>query len=73
MYPAMEIQMASQNVTLIEVGKPSWSRFMIYDDQKKRYWCKGRWKKRRRHGELWDDRGETEKELAVARASAEAN
>jgi hypothetical protein len=65
--------MSSPNVLLLFVGRPGWSRWMIIHDQKKRYWCKGRWKKRRRNGELWANKSEAEKELAVARASAEAS
>ena len=60
-------KMALQNVTLIEVGKPSWPRFMIFHTEKKRYWSKGAWKKRRRNGELWHDRAEAGKELHTVR------
>lgn len=59
--------MASQNVTLIEIGQPSWPRWMIVHTEKKRYWSKGTWKKRRGNGELWSDRTEAEKELHTVR------
>lgn len=62
--------MSSQDVLLLFVGPPSFPRWMIV--QKERYWCKGTWKKRRRNGELWASKTDAEKELAVARASAEA-
>jgi hypothetical protein len=65
--------MALRNVTLIEVGQPSWPRWMVYSNDRRRYWCKGTWKKRRRNGELWHNKSEAEKELAVARSSAEAS
>jgi hypothetical protein len=55
--------MASPNVTLIEVGQPPWPRWMIFHSEKKRYWSKGAWKRRRRNGELWSDRTEAEREL----------
>jgi len=59
--------MASQNVILIDVGKPTWRRWMIFHSENKRYWSKGTWKKRRRNAELWASKSEAEKELAVAR------
>jgi hypothetical protein len=62
--------MPSQNVTLIDVGQPAWRRWMIYHSEKKRYWSKGNWKKRRRNGDLWQSKVEAEKELHVASSQA---
>jgi len=59
--------MATQNVNLIEVGKPAWPRWMIFDTVKRRYWSKGVWKKRRRNGDLWHSKAEAEQELHVVR------
>ena len=42
--------MASHNVTLIEVGQPGWPRWMVYNNDTRRYWSKGTWRKR--NGEL---------------------
>jgi len=60
--------MAIQEVNLIEVGQPTWRRWMIFDTAKRRFWSKGVWKKRRRHGDLWHSKAEAQKELGqVAR------
>lgn len=60
--------MALQNVILIEVGQPNWQRWMIFDQERKRYWSKGVWKKRRRNGDLWSSRVEAEQQLHVVRS-----
>lgn len=59
--------MTSQDVILIDVGKPTWPRWMVFHQDKRRYWSKGAWKKRRRNGDLFASKVEAEKELAVAR------
>jgi hypothetical protein len=63
--------MSAQPVILIDVGQPAWHRWMIFHSEKKRYWSKGTWIKRRRNGELGDDKTEAEKELNVARLGSQ--
>ena len=65
--------MTSQTVILLEVGQPTWSRWMVYHCHKRRFWRYGTWKKLRRNGELWASKSEAEHELAVARAASQAN
>lgn len=59
--------MAAQEVMLIEVGQPPWPRWMIFHRDKCRYWSKGRWRKRRRNGDLWHIKAEAERELQIVR------
>lgn len=62
--------MAVQPVILIEVGKPTWSRWMIFHREKNRYWDKGLWVKRRRQGELWQRKVEAQAEVQFVRLAA---
>jgi hypothetical protein len=62
--------MATKNVILIEIGKPAWCRWMVFHSEKKRYWDKGRWIKRRRNGELWHRKVEAEAELQFVRLAS---
>ena len=62
--------MASPTMILIEVGKPTWLRWMIYHCGMNRYWDKGRWVKCRRQGELWHRKAEAQAELQFVRLAA---
>jgi hypothetical protein len=62
--------MATKNVILVEIGKPTWSRWMIFHREQNRYWDKGRWGKGRRNGELWHRKAEAEAELQFVRLAS---
>ena len=65
--------MSSLNIVLIEIsGSKDWSRWMIYHIARRRYWCKGRWRKERRDGEVWDERTKAIDEHNVARVIGNA-
>jgi hypothetical protein len=59
--------MELHDVVVIDLMRPDWRRWMIYRISTGRYWSKGRWRKRRRDGELWHDKVEAEKELQMVR------
>jgi hypothetical protein len=40
---------------------------MIFHKGRRRYWFKGRWRKKRRRGEVWNDQATAEEELKLAR------
>lgn len=60
-------QETPEDVVLIEIGRPEWPRWMICHTGRHRYWFKGRWRRRRRDGELWHDELEARNELQLAR------
>lgn len=64
--------MSESSINLIDVGQLAWPRWMIVHRERKRYWSKGTWKKRRRNGELWCNRTEAERELHIARSKSQA-
>ena len=62
--------MASQNVILIEIGQPTFPRWMIFHSERKRYWDQGRWAKKRKQGELWHRKSTAQKELQFVRLAS---
>ena len=62
--------MSIPSVILIQIGQLEWRRWMIFHRVKYRYWAKGRWRKRRRDGELWYDRAEAEIKMDMVRSGS---
>jgi hypothetical protein len=59
--------MSLQDVIVIDLMRSEWRRWMIYRISTKRYWGNGRWRKRRRDGDLWHDKSEAEREVQMVR------
>lgn len=51
---------------IIEIGRPEWRRWMIYHRTRHCYWNKGRWRRRRRDGEVWCVMAEARAEMNYA-------
>ena len=58
--------MSQDDVIVIEIGQRLWQRWMIFHRSKNRYWFKGRWRRRRRDGELWNNVSHAQQELQAA-------
>lgn len=58
--------MSPNDVVVIEVGGPLWRRWMIYHKSIRRYWSKGRWRKRRRDGDLFNSMSDVQGEQKFA-------
>lgn len=59
--------MDNDDVMIIDLASRKWPRWMIYSILRDRYWNKGRWRKKRRNGEVWNVKSEAVKELQAAK------
>ena len=60
--------MSFPKVLLIQIGFGKWRRWMIWDREKDCYWCKGRWRQRRRDGEIWYEKADAIPEFQIVRS-----
>jgi hypothetical protein len=59
--------MSPNDVQLIQIGRKKWPRWMIIHRSRRRYWFKGRWRKKRRDGDVWAHQANVEEELPLAK------
>ena len=59
-------------IVLFAIGNIKWPRWMVYHVHKQRYWGNGRWVKRPRDGELWDNKRKALEATSEARLLGDA-
>jgi len=69
----MKTELSPADVIVIEIGQPHWRRWMIFHRALHRYWSKGRWRRRRRDGDLWNNMAEPQIELQFAQINWQAH